>query len=298
MDVVLNVRKINKRFGKNKVLNDVSFKIKQGQIMGFIGPNGAGKTTAIKLILGLQSIDSGEVYINNFNVKSNFEKAIEKVGAIVENPDLYLYLTGRQNLEVIARYYGKVDEMLIDDLLETVGLKERADDKVSNYSLGMRQRLGIAASLINSPNLLILDEPTNGLDPSGIKDLRDLIINLAKKKKIAVLISSHNLLELDSFCTHICLINKGEIVKIVNMKELKAGDKSVYNIKLKDTKGIEKYLHEEDRVIDNGIIVNRNEEEIPLFIQKLVENKYKIYEVKRELLSLEEAYLKIMRDKI
>ena len=297
MSVVLNVEKINKRFGKNKVLDNVSFKLRKGQIMGFIGPNGAGKTTAIKLILGLQSIDSGEVYINNYNIKKNFEKAIEKVGAIVENPDLYLYLTGRQNLEVIARYYDNVSESVIDDLLNKVGLEERADDKVSNYSLGMRQRLGIAASLINNPNLLILDEPTNGLDPEGIKDLRDLIVELAKSKKIAVLISSHNLSELDSFCTHICLIDKGKIIKNVNMNTLKMGKKTVYSIKLNSTRGISKLLNENDKVIDNGILVNRNEEEIPSLIRELVENNFEIYEVKKEFLSLEEAYLKIMGGK-
>ena len=297
MNVVLNVEKICKRFGKNQVLKEVSFKIRKGQILGFIGPNGAGKTTAIKLILGLQSIDSGDVYINNFNVKKNFEKAIEKVGAIVENPDLYLYLTGRQNLEVIARYYGKVDEKVIDSLLDKVGLKDRADDKVNNYSLGMRQRLGIAASLINNPNLLVLDEPTNGLDPEGIKDLRDLIIDLAKKDKIAVLISSHNLSELDSFCTHICLIDQGRIIKNVNMNTLKTGEKTVYSIKLNKTRGVSKLLNENDKVIEEGILVNRNEDEIPALIKELVNNKFEIYEVKREFLSLEEAYLKIMGGK-
>ena len=297
MNVVLNVEKISKKFGRNQVLDKVSFKIRKGQIMGFIGPNGAGKTTAIKLILGLQGIDSGEVYINNYNVKKDFEKAIAKVGAIVENPDLYLYLTGRQNLEVVSRYYGKVNKDIINNLLSKVGLMERADDKVANYSLGMRQRLGIAASLINNPNLLILDEPTNGLDPEGIKELRDLIIELASKNKVAVLISSHNLSELDSFCTHICLIDKGKIIKNVNMKTLKEGDKTVYTIKLNNTKGVSKLLSGEDKVMENSIMVCRKEEDIPSLIKELVDNRFDIYEVKREYLSLEEAYLSIVGGK-
>ena len=177
MNTILNVEKICKSFGKNKVLNEVSFKIKKGQILGFIGPNGAGKTTAIKLILGLQLMDSGEVYINNYNIKKDYENAIAKVGAIVENPDLYLFLTGRQNLRLFSRYYGEVDEKYLDYLLEKVNLIGRADDKVSNYSLGMRQRLGIAVLLLNNPTLMLLDEPMNGLDPSGVAELRNLIID-------------------------------------------------------------------------------------------------------------------------
>ena len=232
MNTILNVEKICKSFGKNKVLNEVSFKIKKGQILGFIGPNGAGKTTAIKLILGLQLMDSGEVYINNYNIKKDYENAIAKVGAIVENPDLYLFLTWRQNLRLFSRYYGEVDEKYLDYLLEKVNLIERADDKVSNYSLGMRQRLGIAVSLINHPNLLVLDEPTNGLDPEGIKDLRDIIIKLAKTENIGVLISSHNLAELDGFCNRICLIDKGQIIKDINLDTLKNSEKPVFFIKL------------------------------------------------------------------
>ena len=294
MNTILNVEKICKSFGKNKVLNEVSFKIKKGQILGFIGPNGAGKTTAIKLILGLQLMDSGEVYINNYNIKKDYENAIAKVGAIVENPDLYLFLTGRQNLRLFSRYYGEVDEKYLDYLLEKVNLIERADDKVSNYSLGMRQRLGIAVSLINHPNLLVLDEPTNGLDPEGIKDLRDIIIKLAKTENIGVLISSHNLAELDGFCNRICLIDKGQIIKDINLDTLKNSEKPVFFIKLDKLSKIDKYLAKGDKVLENGISVSRSDEDISKLIKELVLDGYNIYEVRRELLSLEEAYLKIM----
>lgn len=294
MNTILNVEKICKSFGKNKVLNEVSFKIKKGQILGFIGPNGAGKTTAIKLILGLQLMDSGEVYINNYNIKKDYENAIAKVGAIVENPDLYLFLTGRQNLRLFSRYYGEVDEKYLDYLLEKVNLIERADDKVSNYSLGMRQRLGIAVSLINHPNLLVLDEPTNGLDPEGIKDLRDIIIKLAKTENIGVLISSHNLAELDGFCNRICLIDKGQIIKDINLDTLKNSEKPVFFIKLDKLSNIDKYLAKGDKVLENGISVSRSDEDISKLIKELVLDGYNIYEVRRELLSLEEAYLKIM----
>lgn len=138
---ILKCEKLNKKFGKKRILKDVSFEVFKGDILGFIGPNGAGKTTTIKLILGLQSIGSGKVEINGFDIKKNFEKAIEKVGAIVENPDLYMYLTGRQNLKLIKNMYKDVDDKRIDEVVKLVKLEQRINDKVSKYSLGMRQRL-------------------------------------------------------------------------------------------------------------------------------------------------------------
>ena len=148
---VLEVKNINKKFGRKQVLYDVSFSIEEGEILGFIGPNGAGKTTTIKMALGLQSIDSGEVYINGYNIKKEFSKAISSVGAIVESPDLYMYLTGKQNLKLIADYYKDITLKDIEDVIKLVGLEARINDKVSKYSLGMRQRLGIAASLLHKP---------------------------------------------------------------------------------------------------------------------------------------------------
>lgn len=292
MGAILNVVKINKSFGNNKVLDDVSIKVKKGQILGFVGPNGAGKTTAIKIILGLQKADSGEVYINDCNINKDFGKAIEKVGAIVENPDLYMYLTGRQNLELIANMYHNITNERIEELIDQVHLRNRIDDKVSKYSLGMRQRLGIAGALIQKPNLLILDEPTNGLDPEGIKDLRDIMIELAKKDKIAVLVSSHNLSELESFCTDIAFIREGKIIETENIKKLKEKDKPIVSIVLDKVEGIKKFLNKEDEILENSIRVIRDREDIPKLISKLVANNYKIYEIRYELLSLEEAYLK------
>ena len=187
MGKIIEVKKINKSFGSKKILQNVSFSIDAGEILGFIGPNGAGKTTTIKLMLGLQSIDSGDVIINGCDIKNDFEGAIKRVGAIVESPDLYMYLTGRQNLKLIANMYKGITKEDIDKIIKLVGLQKRIDDKVSKYSLGMRQRLGIAAALIHKPNVLILDEPTNGLDPEGIKDVRDLLIKLAKEENMAIL---------------------------------------------------------------------------------------------------------------
>ena len=290
---ILEVKNLNKYFGNKQVLKDVSFELKEGEILGFIGPNGAGKTTTIKLILGLQAIGSGEVLINGFDIVKDFEKAIGKVGAIVESPDLYMYLSGRKNLELIANMYKGVTKERIEEVIKISGLDNRIDDKVSKYSLGMRQRLGIAASIINKPNILILDEPTNGLDPEGIKELRDLLKKLAKEEKMGILISSHNLAELESFCTDVCIIKNGEVLVENSVKNFKKTDKSYYTIELDKTTGLDKILNKDDEILsENEIRVLREKEELASLIKKLVEKDYKIYEVKLIEMTLEEAFLK------
>ena len=170
---ILECKNLKKKFGKKEVIKGVIFSLEEGDILGFIGPNGAGKTTTIKLILGLQGIDEGKVLINSYDIENDFVKAIEKVGTIVENPDMYMYLSGRKNLELFCNMYKGIEKSRIDEVIELVGLGNRIDDKVSKYSLGMRQRLGIAQAILHKPNLLILDEPTNGLDPEGIIELRE-----------------------------------------------------------------------------------------------------------------------------
>ena len=293
MSKALEVRNLNKFFGKKQVLHDVSFEVEEGEILGFIGPNGAGKTTTIKLILGLQSISSGEVFIDGYDIKKDFSKAIASVGAIVESPDLYMYLTGRQNLELVSNYYNNVTKEDIERVIKLVGLENRIDDKVSKYSLGMRQRLGIAASLLHKPKLLILDEPTNGLDPEGIKDMRDLLKNLAKRK-IAILISSHNLSELESFITTACVIQNGKVISTSSVKKLKQKSTTTYKIDLNTTKGIDKVLKDNYEIIDeDSIELYVEKEEVTKYIKKLIDNKYEIYQVVKEELSLEEAFIQM-----
>lgn len=290
---LLEVNNLNKYFGKKHVLKDVSFSLNEGEILGFIGPNGAGKTTAIKCILGLQRIGSGNVTINGFDVVKDFSKAINKVGAIVESPDMYMYLSGRRNLEMIARMYKGITKEKIDEVIKLVGLEARINDKVSKYSLGMRQRLGIAAALIHNPNLLILDEPTNGLDPEGIKELRELITTLAKKENVGVLISSHNLAELENFCTDVCIIKNGEIIEAMSVKEAKKADDTSYLIDLDKTDGIEELLSSEDSIIDKHTIrVYKRKKEISQFIKKLIDKGYEVNEFKLETITLEDAFLK------
>ncbi len=293
MSKLLEVTNLNKYFGKKQVLKNVSFSIDEGEILGFIGPNGAGKTTTIKLILGLQRINSGSISINGYDVVKDFSKAIEKVGAIVESPDMYMYLSGRKNLELIARMYKGITKERINEVIKLVGLESRINDKVSKYSLGMRQRLGIAASLIHNPNLLILDEPTNGLDPEGIKELRSILKKLAKKDNIGILISSHNLAELESFCTDVCIIKNGEVIESTSVKEAKKIDNTTYLIKLNTTEGIDKYLGKEDTIVDNNTIrVYKSKEDISDYVKKLLDSDYKLQGLELETLTLEDAFLK------
>jgi len=290
-NTILKCENLNKSFGKKKILKDVSFTIKKGDILGFIGPNGSGKTTTIKLILGLNSIDSGNVTINGFDIKKDFESAIKGVGAIVENPDMYMYLSGYENLKLVANMYN-VSSSKIDEVVKLVKLEGRIKDKVSKYSLGMRQRLGIAQALINSPNLLILDEPTNGLDPEGIKELRDLLKNLAKKENIAVLISSHNLAELDSFCNKVCIIQNGTIIESNEVKKLKKEvSNSTYIFEVSNSTLVNNVI-DNIKVLDSThFSIKSKKEEIPNIITKLINNNILIYEVYENKISLEEAFL-------
>ena len=289
---VLKVEKLCKKIRKKDILKDVSFEMNEGDILAFIGPNGAGKTTTIKCILGLQRISSGQVFINGYDIKKNFVHAIEKVGALVEEPDVYFYLSGLENLKMQARMYPHVVMDDISRIVELVGLEDRIHDKVSKYSLGMRQRLGIAIALLHSPNLLLLDEPTNGLDPEGIKDLRVLLKRLAKSG-VAILISSHYLSELETFCNPVLIIAKGEILEESSIEEIKNMDENKYIVKVDNSNDCKPYLKDSDQIIDSHFIeVIRDEEEIAVFIRCLVMHDISLYEVKKESMSLEEAFMK------
>ena len=209
---ILNCDKLEKKVKNKIIVQDISFSINKGEVVGLVGPNGAGKTTIIKLILGLVKITRGNVYINGYDIEKDFVKAIEKVGAIVENPDLYMYLSGYDNLKLTANNYKNISKERIKEVIKVVGLENRIKDKVLTYSLGMRQRLGIAEAIINSPELLILDEPTNGLDVEGIIEIRNLIKALARNG-IAILVSSHNLSEISNICSRIIAMKNGKIVE-------------------------------------------------------------------------------------
>ncbi|MCI8546730.1 MAG: ABC transporter ATP-binding protein [Clostridia bacterium] len=290
---ILECQNLRKRFGKKEILKDVSLEAKEGDILGFIGPNGAGKTTTIKLILGLQKITSGTVKINGYDIEKEFTKAIKRIGTIVENPDLYMYMSGYENLKMIANLYEGITKERIDEVIKLVGLENRIKDKVSKYSLGMRQRLGIAQAILHKPNLLVLDEPTNGLDPEGIKQIKDLIVKLAKEEKMAVLISSHNLLELESFCTKITILKNGEVIENTSIDEVKQDENTSYIFEVENEENAIEILKEKAKRKDkNTIEVKVNKEDVPEIIEKLVKNNIKIYSVYQKESNLEDAFLK------
>lgn len=223
-DIVLSVRHLKKKIGRKWIIKDVTFDVYAGEIFGFLGPNGAGKTTTIRMLVDLIKPTKGVVEVCGYPVHQKPEKALRYVGSIVENPEMYNYLTGFENLEHFARMLPDVTEERIYEVTEIVGLGQRIHDKVSTYSLGMRQRLGIAQALLGSPKLLILDEPTNGLDPKGIKELRAFIKKLANEG-LAVLVSSHLLSEIQILCDRVAIINKGEVLTVGKVDEL-IGDHS------------------------------------------------------------------------
>ena len=292
-DLALECTNLYKKIGKKEILKGISLKVEKGDILGFIGPNGAGKTTTIKLILGLQGITHGTVKINGYDVEKDFTKAIRSVGAIVENPDLYMYLTGYENLKLISNLYKSVDDDRIKEVVKLVGLENRINDKVSKYSLGMRQRLGVAQAILHKPKLLILDEPTNGLDPEGIRSIRELLVNLAKNEGMGVLISSHNLSELENFCNKICMIKNGVIIETNDIYRIKENIQSSYIIKVQNLEKVKSIIKQGIEIIDeNKFKINIKEDKIPDIIKFLVENDIKILEVKEEMASLEEAFLK------
>ena len=289
---ILKCKDLRKKMGKKEILKGVSLEISEGDILGFIGPNGAGKTTTIKLILGLQGITSGEVSINGYDIKKNFTKAIAKVGAIIENPDLYMYLTGYENLKLVSNMYKDITKERIMEVVKLVKLENRINDKVSKYSLGMRQRLGVAQAILHNPNLLVLDEPTNGLDPEGIKEMRDLLKALAKQG-MAIFISSHNLAEMETLCSKICIIQNGEVVETNDISKIKSTSQTHYRIIVNNTEKIAEIISEPTEIKGKEEFeLSAEREKVPEVVKKLVQNDIKIYEINEEKLSLEDAFLK------
>jgi ABC-2 type transport system ATP-binding protein len=218
--VTLSVKDLRKKIKKREIIKGLNFELKEGEVFGFLGPNGAGKTTTIRMLVGLIKPTSGSIHVCGYDVKKDFKNAMMHMGCIVENPELYPYLTGWENLLHFARMLPSIGAGRMNEVIELVGLKDRIHDKVRTYSLGMRQRLGIAQALLNSPKVLILDEPTNGLDPAGIREMREFIRTLASNQGLSVLVSSHLLSEIQLLCDRVAIITKGQIVKIDTVDNL------------------------------------------------------------------------------
>lgn len=219
-NITLSVENLKKVIGKKEIIKGLSFELKEGEVFGFLGPNGAGKTTTIRMLVGLIKPTSGSIHICGYNIEKQFQSAMKNLGCIVENPELYPYLSGYNNLLHFARMLEGIGEERIKEVTELVRLTDRIHDKVKTYSLGMRQRLGIAQALLGNPKVLILDEPTNGLDPAGIREMRHFIRFLAEKEGLSVLVSSHLLSEIQLLCDRVAIISKGSIIRIDTVQNL------------------------------------------------------------------------------
>jgi ABC-2 type transport system ATP-binding protein len=237
-DSVLILNDVHKSIKNKEIVKGISFSISEGEVLGFLGPNGAGKSTTLRMIVGLSSPTSGEILIDGYSITKNYVKAMSKVGCIIEGPDMYNYLNGLENLKMLASMNKNVTNQDIINAIELVGMQNRIYDNVSTYSLGMKQRLGLAQALIHKPKLLILDEPTNGLDPAGINEFRHIIKDLAKKENIAVLISSHLISEVQLMCDKVAIIKNGTLLKYSSVSEL-INDQEVFFVLSDNQRGIE-----------------------------------------------------------
>lgn len=227
---VVQLKNVTKVIGKRTIIDQLTLDLPEAEVFGFLGPNGSGKTTTIRMMVGLMAITNGDVIIRGHSIRTEFEKAIQHVGAIVENPEMYKYLTGYQNLLHYSRMVPGITTQRIDEVVELVGLTSRINDKVKTYSLGMRQRLGVAQAIMHKPSLLILDEPTNGLDPAGIRELRDYLRKLAKEDGITVFVSSHLLSEMELMCDRVAIIQSGKLIDVRSIRHEGEAASAVSNV--------------------------------------------------------------------
>ncbi|CAM3216902.1 ABC transporter ATP-binding protein [Sporolactobacillus spathodeae] len=297
-DPAVRLEHVTKKIGRKTIIDDLSFEINRGEVFGFLGPNGAGKTTTIRMIVGLMRMTKGNIYIQGHSIRGAFKEAIRQVGAIVENPEMYKFLTGYQNLVHYARMVSGVDKERIDEVVKRVHLENSIHDKVKKYSLGMRQRLGVAQALLHRPAVLILDEPTNGLDPQGIHDLRHYLHQLSREEHVAVVVSSHLLSEMQLMCDRIGILQKGKLVGVetVNTFVNEGGqtvrltvDDCAFAAKvIKDKLSLEAVLADDDT-----LEMTLEKEKIPVIIDTLVLSKVKIYAVVAVKKSLEQRFLEV-----
>lgn len=310
MSTALTIKNVNKAFGKRKILHDVSFETYTGEVFGFLGPNGAGKTTLIKLIVGLLNLEEGSISVCGHDIHKEFEAAMANIGGIVENPELYKYMTGIQNLRQYANMREGITEERIKEVVELVGLSNRINDKVGRYSLGMRQRLGLAQSLLHKPKVLILDEPTNGLDPAGIKQLRDILKDVAHHEDVCVFVSSHLMSEMELMCDRVGIIVRGEVKSVHTIDEMLRSIDSTnatYEYRVDNSSRAVLLLSESypDYVIAEGEeqsftidVPSENCNEIIADLNSLIISKgirlYSVY--KHDTRSLEEAFIELTNE--
>ena len=297
--MILKTMSLTKKFGSRTAVDNLSLSVRRGDVFGFLGPNGAGKTTTIRMMVGLIKPTSGEIEVGGYDIRRNFLEAIKRVGSMVEIPAFYNYLSARVNLRLYGLASGGVDEDRIEEVVGLVGLSGRADDKVKVYSHGMKQRLGIAQTLLARPEVIILDEPTNGLDPGGMAEIRELIRRLAGEEKVTIFLSSHLLSEIEQICNRVGIINHGRLLAEGPVSSLKGEEGEEVRVEVDRVDEAYGLLTQESWVKD----IERNEgRHLTLHLEGydssvlnrfLVEKGYAVYSLTPQSLSLEEYFLKL-----
>lgn len=279
VEKVIQISSLSKRFKDLLAVDELELHVNRGDVFGFLGPNGAGKSTTIRMMLSLISPTSGTINIFGKSLLENRKEILTNIGAIVEKPDFYQYLPAIKNLEILAKISGKeVSSKRIIELLDLVGLKDRAKSKVKTYSHGMKQRLGIAQALLHDPELIVLDEPTTGLDPQGMKEIRDLILRLSKDENKTIFLSSHILSEIELVANRMIIINKGkkivegEVSNLLNSNKVKVTVEVENIVTVKNILETTKWLNQIESISANKININLEQNEIPLLNKFLVEN--------------------------
>ncbi|MBC2121557.1 ABC transporter ATP-binding protein [Listeria marthii] len=289
----LQVTNLHKKIRKREIIKGISFEVMPGEVFGFLGPNGAGKTTTIRMIVGLIKPTSGTILIGGKDIRKNFTEAMRGLGSIVENPEFYSFLTGQENLAYFARMDSSIKKERIQEVTELVGLEKRINDRVSTYSLGMRQRLGIAQALLSNPKLLILDEPTNGLDPSGIHEMRDFIRALARNEGISVLVSSHLLSEIELLCDRVAIMTDGTIIKTDQVAHL-LSSRAQLRWRVTPIEQAKAFLESVTEVeVDGEYFVTAMNDESAEWNEQLVAKGVKVHEIDKRKPSLEDLFLEL-----
>ncbi|MEW9702118.1 ABC transporter ATP-binding protein [Paenibacillus sp. SI8] len=296
---IVQIEHITKRIGSKTIIDNLSFDVPRGEVFGFLGPNGAGKTTTIRMMVGLMSITQGDIRIGGQSIRTHFEQAIRHVGAIVENPEMYKFLSGYHNLVHYARMIPGINEQRIQEVITLVGMENRIHDKVKTYSLGMRQRLGIAQALLHKPSVLILDEPTNGLDPAGIRELRDHLRKLTREDGISVIVSSHLLSEMELMCDRVAIIQNGKLVDVRLIKEfadVEGQQRVAFEVEPMEQAAAllaESALQLESAVQGGELVMNLDRKLIAEWNKRFVEAGIHVYGIRTTTKSLEDQFLEM-----
>ncbi|MCG7343442.1 ABC transporter ATP-binding protein [Sporosarcina sp. ACRSL] len=293
MKPVVELKGLSKTIKNKKIIDNLSLSLYPGQITGFLGPNGAGKTTTIRMMVGLMKQTGGDIVIDGVSLRENFEEGLSKVGVIVENPEMYKFMSGYKNLLHFARMHNGVTKERIDEVVRQVGMQNRIHEKVGSYSLGMRQRLGLAQALLHNPKFLILDEPTNGLDPAGIREFRQYLRKIAEAEGVSVFVSSHMLSEIELMCDRIAIIQNGKLIDIREMSETR---ESFYYIEATPTEKAKQLLVDGGFTVDTlngGLLVNAEQHQIPGLVESFIAEGLEVYAVQPHKKTLEDEFLEM-----